>query len=123
MVESLHHSALLVTDLERAKDFYGRVLGLREIERPPFNFPGAWYQVGDAQIHLIVYPEKAPKDRKIDPKNAHLALRVTDFHETARRLEAEGIKLVKSPNSITGWPQMYCIDPDGNVIELNAASL
>lgn len=123
MVESLHHSALLVTDLEKAKAFYGKVLGLKEIERPPFNFPGAWYQVGDGQIHLIVYPEKAPQDREIDTMNAHLALRVRNFNETAARLEAEGVRLVKYPNSMTGWPQMYCIDPDGNVLELNAASL
>ncbi len=123
MVESIHHSALLVTELEKAKDFYGRVLGLKEIERPPFNFAGAWYGVGDGQIHLIVYPEKAPRERKIDTRNAHLALRVSNFHEMAARLEAEGIELVKHENSITGWPQMFCIDPDGNVLELNAASL
>jgi len=123
IVESLHHTALLVTDLEKAKDFYGRVLGLKEIARPPFNFPGAWYQVGDSQIHLIVYPEKAPKERRIDPKNAHLALRVDDLHKAAARLAAEGVEHVASPNSIAGWPQIFCVDPDGNVIELNAASL
>ena len=46
-IESLHHIGICVTDLARAKAFYSGVLGLREIPRPPFDFGGAWYQVGD----------------------------------------------------------------------------
>jgi glyoxylase I family protein len=42
VVESLHHLSVSVTELERAKRFYREVLGLREVERPAFDFPGAW---------------------------------------------------------------------------------
>ena len=55
VVEGLHHVAVSVTDLERAQHFYGEVLGFRELERPPFDFPGAWYELGDRQLHLIVH--------------------------------------------------------------------
>ena len=122
-IESLHHASLLVTDLERAKAFYGGVLGLEETERPPFNFPGAWYRVGDGQIHLIVYPEKAPVPDGIDTRNAHIALRVDDYWGAVKRLKQHGVAVVERPDSITGWPQAYCADPDGNIIELNAAHL
>ncbi|HEY9300821.1 MAG TPA: VOC family protein, partial [Phormidium sp.] len=47
------HAAILVSDLERAEQFYGNVLGLSKVDRV-LKFPGAWYQVGEFQIHLIV---------------------------------------------------------------------
>jgi catechol-2,3-dioxygenase len=54
--KGLHHVSLSVTNLERAKDFYSNILCLKEIERPNFDFPGAWYEVEQQQIHLIVLP-------------------------------------------------------------------
>jgi catechol 2,3-dioxygenase-like lactoylglutathione lyase family enzyme len=32
-----------VTDVEKARDFYTRTLGLQEISRPAFDSPGIWY--------------------------------------------------------------------------------
>jgi catechol 2,3-dioxygenase-like lactoylglutathione lyase family enzyme len=55
-VQGLHHVSLVVTDLAQARQFYSKVLGLIEIERPAFDFPGAWYAVGEGQLHLIVHP-------------------------------------------------------------------
>jgi len=49
-IDTLHHVAISVTDLPRAKRFYGEVLGLPEIPRPPFDFPGAWFQLGDRDL-------------------------------------------------------------------------
>jgi glyoxylase I family protein len=49
-IESIHHVSLPIAnlerakqlaDLERAKQFYQEVLGLQEINRPRFDFPGA----------------------------------------------------------------------------------
>lgn len=54
-VDSIHHVSLSVTDLQKAKHFYGALLGFKELKRPPFDFPGAWYQIGDQQLHLIVH--------------------------------------------------------------------
>jgi catechol 2,3-dioxygenase-like lactoylglutathione lyase family enzyme len=52
---TLHHVSLPVTDLDRARTFYGDVLGLEEDpHRPNFDFKGAWYNLGDRKIHLIV---------------------------------------------------------------------
>ncbi len=47
------HTALLVTDLQKAEDFYSHVLGLTKIDRN-LNYPGTWYQIGNFQLHLIV---------------------------------------------------------------------
>lgn len=119
---TLHHVAVVVSDLERAKDFYGRILGLEEIPRPAFSFAGAWYRLGDGQLHLIVHPgAKAVRGTtQIDGMDAHFALRVDSYEATMAHLEREGVKAVGNPHSITGWAQIFCCDPDGNVIELNA---
>ena len=50
-IETIHHVSIPITDLEHSKKFYGEILGLKEIDRPPFDFPGDWYQVGDRQLH------------------------------------------------------------------------
>ena len=52
-IDAIHHVSLPVTDLERSREFYGTVLRLPEIERPPSDNRGAWYQVGEQQLHLI----------------------------------------------------------------------
>lgn len=122
LIESVHHVALCVTDLERAKRFYGGVLGLTEIERPPFDFGGAWYQLGDGQLHLIVHgPAKTLRGtRDIDSRDSHVAIRVSSYRQTLEHLKAHGIECLASPRNLTPWAQIYVTDPDGHVIEFNA---
>jgi catechol 2,3-dioxygenase-like lactoylglutathione lyase family enzyme len=112
-----------VTDLDRAKQFYGGVLGLRELPRPPFPFGGAWYRVGGSQeLHLIVYPDAklVRRTTRIDPRDGHFALRVASYGQALARLRAHGIECLEAPDNLTPWAQIYVTDPDGNVIELNA---
>jgi glyoxylase I family protein len=133
IIESLHHVTVPVTDLERSKQFYHEVLGLTEIDRPPFDFPGAWYQLGDRQLHLIVHESSTFRARKpVDSRDIHFAIRVNSYRETRDFLRSKGFHpeaadefktMNENPQSITGWPQLYIMDPDRNVIELNAEQL
>ncbi len=77
-VQGLHHVSLVVTDLAQARQFYSKVLGLIEIERPAFDFPGAWLAVGEGQLHLIVHPraQRPSGAAAIDTRQSHCALRV-----------------------------------------------
>jgi glyoxylase I family protein len=121
MIHSLHHVAVSVTDLDRAKRFYGEVLGLTEIERPAFDFPGAWYALGGQQLHLIVHtsPRSLRGTTQIDSRDGHLAVRLRDYDEALARLRTHGVSVKESPVNLTPWSQLYVTDPDGNVIELN----
>jgi len=127
LYEALHHAAVVVSDLERAKRFYGGVLGLQELgSRPAFAFPGAWYAIGPTdQLHLIVHDEAktARGSMTIDSKDGHFALRVRDASEVRARLEAARWPFDDRPESITGWHQLFTIDPDGNVLEFNSKSI
>lgn len=122
-ISTLHHVAVCVTDIDRAKRFYSDILRLREVERPAFPFAGAWYELGDGrQLHLIVHdqPRTLRGTRDIDLRDGHLAFGVEDYDGTVAHLRAAGIECVERPQNVTPWQQIYVTDPDGNVIELNA---
>jgi catechol 2,3-dioxygenase-like lactoylglutathione lyase family enzyme len=104
-----------VTDLERARDFYGRVLGLKEKARPAFNFPGAWYDLGGAELHLMVTPEMLPAPGARPRRDYHIAFQVDDLDEARRALESAGLVFRESSS---GLPSIFVRDPDGNLIEL-----
>lgn len=121
-IEALHHVSITVSDIARAKHFYGEILGLRELERPPFDYPGAWYALGDQQLHLIVHSDSRTMRGAagIDSRDGHFALRVRSYNETLQYLKAHSIELIDRPVNKTPWSQIYAADPDGNVIEFNA---
>jgi catechol 2,3-dioxygenase-like lactoylglutathione lyase family enzyme len=121
-ITSVNHVAVCVTDIARSKDFYGRVLGLKEIARPPFPFAGAWYELADGrQLHLIVHerPRTLRGTTEIDLRDGHFAFGVADFDRTVVHLQSAGVDCIVRPDNITPWKQLYFTDPDGNVIELN----
>jgi catechol 2,3-dioxygenase-like lactoylglutathione lyase family enzyme len=142
-IVTLHHVTLPVSNLERAKAFYEDVLGLEPIERPKFSFFGAWYRVGSGGLHLIV-PEKDDEPtfrpgKGADSHDAHFAIRVARYSEAVRHLESKGYRqssekqprptadnplpMRLSPSGPAGFPQIYVLDPDRNVIEINAERL
>ena len=122
MPMTLHHVSLVVIDLDASKRFYGGVLGLRELPRPAFDFEGAWYELGDRQLHLIVHPEARALrgTTEVDARDGHFALRVADYDATLARLKAHGVRVRESRVNATPWAQIHVTDPDGNVVEFNA---
>lgn len=132
-IDTLHHVSIPVSDLARAKHFYGHVLGLLELPRPPFPFDGAWYRAGDRELHLIVAADPTFRTGKgPDTQDTHFALRVRSFRAALAYLESQGFRpdadgpgrsMRVNAHSVVGYPQAYLLDPDRNVIEINAAEL
>lgn len=120
-LEDFHHVSLSVKDIEKSRRFYGSVLGFSEIERPDFDFPGAWYQVGSAQLHLIQNSgaETLRTSDKLDSRDGHFAIRVKSYEETLGYLREQGLEVTAKPNSKSGFKQIFCMDPDKNLIEFN----
>jgi catechol 2,3-dioxygenase-like lactoylglutathione lyase family enzyme len=113
-VKDYHHAALVVKDLDACIRFYGSVLGLETLERPAFDFPGHWFQVGEnTELHLMVMEESIPDTMR------HMAIEVEDFSATIKSLEAEGIQITEGPGKrVDGSDYLFCKDPDGNLIEI-----
>lgn len=116
------HTAVLVSDLARAEEFYERALGLEKVARAAaLRFPGTWYQLGEnLQLHLIVHPgwEAPTPNREKWGRNPHLALAIADFAALKARLQAADIPFQMSAS---GRAALFVRDPDGNIIELAQA--
>lgn len=113
------HTAILVSNLEKAEHFYGKILGLSKVERS-LKYPGAWYQVGDYQIHLIVDSSIQPTLQNSEKwgRNPHVALSVTNLDAATTQLLEHGCELQMSAS---GRAALFTQDPDGNMIELSQA--
>jgi catechol 2,3-dioxygenase-like lactoylglutathione lyase family enzyme len=130
----IHHVALTVADLERSRRFYREVLGFQEIPRPPFSFPGAWFAIGNGQqLHLIVHTNPTMRTGKgLDTRDVHFAVRVPSFREAVDYFRSKGYRedatdefarIIVNPRATAGFPQIYFLDPDRHVIEVNSAVL
>lgn len=110
----IEHVAIIVTDLDRARDFYGRVLGLEEVARPEsFDFPGTWYQVGRTCLHLLGKPAKDCESSR------HFCFRVPDLQVAERHLQSVGWPYQwQKKHKIIGIDRFFIYDPDGNRIEV-----
>lgn len=125
----LHHVLLPTADIDRSRSFYRDVLELREIARPNFSFPGAWFQFGGGQhLHLMVRDGATTRgDKPVDASDVHFALGMTSYAKTVAWLKAKGFdealpeddpnRMILRPDSIVGRPQIYIMDPDHNIIE------
>jgi catechol 2,3-dioxygenase-like lactoylglutathione lyase family enzyme len=127
MPTRLQHCGLIVADLDRSRAFYGGALGLTEVPRPHnFVFEGAWFQVGDDQLHLLVEAETTGAAGTAEPGPSarvglanHIALEVDDLDSARVRLDEHGVALIGGPMPRgDGYDQVFMRDPDGYVIEL-----
>lgn len=119
-VTQLLHSSVLVADMARAQSFYEGVLGLqRNPNRPDLGYPGAWYDLGAQQIHLMQLPNPDPiNDRPAHGgRDRHVALAVDDIAELKTALDAAGVVYTMSKS---GRAALFCRDPDGNALEFVA---
>jgi catechol 2,3-dioxygenase-like lactoylglutathione lyase family enzyme len=100
-----------------ARRFYGRLLGLDELEKPePLRSRGgAWFAAGAQQLHVGVEEDFAPA------RKAHPALRVAPAHldEMAARLLAAGCEIAWD-DALDDARRFYVHDPWGNRLELVA---
>lgn len=114
-VVGLHHVQIACPagseDLLRG--FYGEVLGMPEIPKPPVLAArgGVWFEAGDRQLHCGVEADFHPALK------AHPCFLVDDLAAVATAVEvADGD--VRWDESIPGVRRFHTDDPVGNRVEL-----
>jgi len=100
---------------DAARRFYGEMLGMREVPKPPLlaKRGGVWFGSGEVQIHIGIEQDFRPA------RKAHPALRCTDYERLLARLRAAGVD-VNEANDIPNVRRAHVSDPFGNRIELMA---
>jgi catechol 2,3-dioxygenase len=121
-VKELGHIVLYVRDLERARRFYGEVLGWKEVAR--LGRQGAMFSSGRTHHELLLL-EVGPGATPIPPAPRvgmyHFGLKIgetdQELREALDRLLEAGVKVVgTADHNVTH--SLYIEDPDGNEIEL-----
>ena len=118
IVERTDFISVPVTDMERAKRFYGETLGLPEIEHPEQGFPE--YQVGE-NVSLYLLQMENIGQKFEGPHTASIALRVPDVAAAQAELEANGVvfDFDDSPFDTGVCHIAFFADPDGNALALH----
>ncbi|MDJ0571947.1 MAG: VOC family protein [Pleurocapsa sp. MO_192.B19] len=112
------HTAILVSDLDKAEQFYSQVLGLVKSPERSLKYAGLWYQIAEYQLHLIVAPGYVSQvvNQEKWGRNPHLALAVDNVQQVKAHLESKGYPIQMSAS---GRAALFTQDPDGNIIELS----
>src|SRR5438876_6954223 len=80
------------TNVERTRDFYVRLLGLRAGDRPPFQSTGYWLYLGNQPIvHLVQRRAGEPAAESGSGNLDHVAFSCTDLDATRTALKAAGV--------------------------------
>lgn len=121
MFEALRATATIaVSDIERAKQFYGETLGLKVNDE---RAEGVRYQTGDGSL-VLVYPSQFAGTAK----STCAAFEVGDLERAVDELRERGVvfeeydlpglKTVGGIAEVQGIRGAWFKDPDGNIISI-----
>jgi catechol 2,3-dioxygenase-like lactoylglutathione lyase family enzyme len=142
-IQGVHHTGIIVSDLERSIDFYHRILGLDFANEPSPVFddpelgpkvgvPGAalrqvTLKAGNDQVELLEYSAPPSPIGEPVPQNAlgahHIGFLVDDIDRKVRELKDRGVEFLGDVTAVdegvlAGWRWVYFRDPDGITLEL-----
>ena len=114
-IVGLHHVQLAAPagSEDRLRSFYGDLLGLPEVVKPPVLAArgGVWFRSAHVELHLGVDQDFRPA------RKAHPGLLGRDLDGLVARLAEGGVDVEWDPH-LPGMRRCYVPDPVGNRLEL-----
>jgi catechol 2,3-dioxygenase-like lactoylglutathione lyase family enzyme len=118
----LDHINIRTTQPEATRDFFVDVVGLRDGERPPFNFGGYWLYAGEqAVIHLTDARDTGAHGLAEGRAGAaidHVSFRMTGYAALRSLLKERKIPSETRIVPRNGDVQVFIDDPNGVTVEL-----
>ena len=111
-VTMIQHINIQISDKERSRDWYEKVLGAEFLDRgPELNQRQLQLRIGNGEIHSTFTSSPNP--------SGHFAVEIHDWDEMIANLDTLGVDYTPpSVREYSGGHSTYIKDPDGNMIEL-----
>ncbi|MGH2944970.1 MAG: VOC family protein, partial [Solirubrobacteraceae bacterium] len=119
LVTGVDFISIPTTDLERAADFYGDVLGLPRSsvwQRPGHDPVGIEFETGNLTIALLACERLG---LVFQPHKSPIELRVDDVDAARTQLESRGVTFNGDIIDSGVCHQTFFEDPDGNALALH----
>ena len=128
-ISMIHHINVQITDRERTREWYERILGAEFLDRgPALNRRQLQLRLGTCEIHT------SDTDDLIRVSRVHFAIEAEDFDEMLAHFDAQGVPYSRTAGGSftgtggddpthgtredTGERYTYISDPDDNLIEV-----
>lgn len=123
-IQGIDHVAINVRDIDKAVEFYTKVLGLKVTPREPSK-PGIEYflDAGPSLIGIIQAKDAADSHpfahEGLGANHFSFRVRANDFEAMIRQLESHQVKIEYAKKRPKSW-SLYFYDLDGNKLEVTA---
>ncbi len=126
-VEALDHVNIITADLEGTVRFYAELLELEPRDGPPplTHTNARWMYDGSGRAVVHINSLDCPRayDRAVSPGPTgalhHVALRCAGYEELRARLARRGLECRTNLVSAIGLRQIFLLDPNQVLLELN----
>jgi glyoxylase I family protein len=122
-VKGIDHVSINVKDMKASAEFYGKVLGFRQLETVPCDgFSLVYFQIpGGGRLELFDYGGKNPVAERGESETGlrHLAFAVENVDEAERHLRAQGVEITLAATDLPtlGSRAILFLDPNGVTLE------
>jgi catechol 2,3-dioxygenase-like lactoylglutathione lyase family enzyme len=124
-ITGLFHVAIKTADLAKTVRFYTEVLGLAEVARPDFGYPGSWLAVptpsGPAIIHIYAGGPALGPSGQVESGTAaidHISLTAVGYAAFIERFRTAGLEWREFLVPGTTLYQLFVYDPSGVQLEI-----
>jgi len=130
----IEHFLIQTESMEKTRDWYVRVLGMRVGPNPDFKFPVCWLYLGERDIvHVTEGGAQVSENRRkyVGQESQatrgtgvldHIAFRATGLKDMLAHLRAQKVEFKERQVDDQGLYQLFLFDPNGVKVELNYAN-
>ena len=127
----LQHFLIQTHSIEKTRDWYVEVLGMRAGWNPDFGFPVCWLYIGDVDVLHITEGGAGVSDARKNYLGQqsealegtgvidHVAFRAEEPGSVIKHLEGLGVPYTTRQVNQQGLFQVFLFDPNGVKVELN----